>query len=382
MRVSRTARLAAFAGSLLALAVGARASSVTVAARDVHLCINLHDQDGVQAIGVAKRAGFPCYRKDATGAPLERQLASAGLKADLIVSDEPSPTGQLAAVAALAKAYPGSVELVEGRNEINNRPTRYGGFIDTGAFDQSGRSAIRLYMRDLLATVRASPELAKVPVLAHTDLHASDAPADWANAHAYDGATDSWPDYWPAQVAKEMALAMPGKPQALTEFGVKHAERAPYLLPQWVAASLLVGIDRLWLYELRDEPGDPYGLYTADWSPKPAAAIMAKLNALLTDRGRGRGGPPLTVTLADPAVNSVLVARSDGSYLHLLWRSWPDGRAHPLSWTYDKAAQVHVRMLPSSAGVVGIDRAWRQAAGQPATWEAYTDGVLILDVRP
>ena len=83
---------------------------------------------------------------------------------------------------------------------------------------------------------------------------------------------------------------MPGKPQALTEFGVKHADREPYLLPQWIAASLQAGIDRMWLYQLRDAPGDAYGLYNADWTPKPAVAVLAKLNRLLADTGAGRSG--------------------------------------------------------------------------------------------
>ena len=374
----------ALAGALaLAYATLAHATTVVVPASAVHLCINVHDQDAAQAVSAMRATSFTCYRKDATGAPLEAALAAAGFKGDYIVTDGPLPTGQVAKVSALAKAFPGSVEFVEGRNEVNNRATVYGGYKDTGGGDQSNRSAIHLYMRDLMTTVHADPNLAGVPVLAHTDIHASWAPADWANAHAYDGDTDSWPDYWPAQVAKEMAAAMPGKPQAMTEFGSKTTARQPYLLAQWVAASLQAGIDRMWLYELRDQPGDPYGLYNADWTPKPAADVIGRLNAVLADRGQGVATKPLGVTVSDPAINSVLIAKSDGSYVHLLWRSWPDGKPHPFTWSYDRATTVRAVMYPHSAALWTWDSfSWSKSAGQASDWNTYTDGVLVLQVKP
>lgn len=94
-----------------------------------------------------------CYRKDATGNPVETDLAKAGFAGDFIVTDRPTSTGQMAKVAALAQAVPGSVDFVEGRNKIINCATTYGGFTDTGGFDQSTRSAIHEYMRDLKSTV-------------------------------------------------------------------------------------------------------------------------------------------------------------------------------------------------------------------------------------
>ena len=179
-----------------------------------------------------------------------------------------------------------------------------------------------------------------------------------------------------------MAAAMPGKPQALTEFGVKHADREPYLLPQWIAASLEAGIDRMWLYELRDAPGDAYGLYNADWTPKPAVAVLAKLNRLLADTGQGGAAKPLGVTVSDPAINSVLIPKSDGSYVHLLWRSWPDGKVHPFTWAYDRAMHVTARMLPTPASTGLFDFGWSKRAGQPSDWLSYSGGVLVLEVRP
>lgn len=357
-------------------------ANVTVPASAVHLCVNVHDQDGVRAISAMRETGFTCFRKDATGAPMEAALAAAGAKGDYIITDGPQPSGQLAKVSALAKAYPGSVEFLESRNEVNNRATMFRGLTDTVGADQSRRQAIQLYDAALEASVRADPNLVGVQVLAHTDIHASPSSNDWANAHAYDGETDSYPDYWPWKAAQEMGSAMPGKPQALTEFGVKHAERQARLLPQWVAASLANGIDRLWLYELRDAPGDPYGLYNADWTPKPAIVVIRRLNAVLADRGVSPVRP-LAVTVSDTAINSVLIGKSDGSYVHLLWRSWPDGKVHPFTWSYDRNATVRAVMYPHSAATWVWDSfLWIKAAGQPSGWSSYTDGVLVLVVKP
>ena len=201
---------------------------------------------------------------------------------------------------------------------------------------------------------------------------------DYANAHAYDGDTDSYPDYWPATVAAEMAKAMPGSPQAMTEFGSKTQGRQARLLPQWIASSLQNGIDKLWLYELRDQGGDPYGLYDASWNDRGAVAPITSLNGLLKDTGSAFTPQPLNITTNDAGVNSVLIAKSDGSYVHLIWRSWPDGQPHPIQWTYDRDMQVIARGADGQVFAFP----WTKAAGQPNDWLTYVEGVIVLELRP
>ena len=176
----------ALAGVLaLACATLAHAATVVVPASAVHLCVNVHDQDAPQVVTSMRAAGFTCYRKDATGGAIENTLAATGFTGDFIVTDGPGPTQQMALVAKLAHAFPGSVGSVESRNEVNNRATSYGGFTDTTGGDQSKRQAIVLYDAALEATVNSL--LPGVPVLAHTDIHATYGATDFANAHAYDG---------------------------------------------------------------------------------------------------------------------------------------------------------------------------------------------------
>ena len=376
--------MSALSGVLaLACATLAHAATVTVPASAFHFCINIHDQDAPQAVSAMKAAGFGCYRKDATGAPLESALAAAGFKGDFIVTDGPAPDQQMAKVAALASAHRGSVEFVESRNEVNNRATVYGGYTDTTGANQSERRGILAYDAALVATVRGFPQLAGVPVLAHTDLHATPSSTDYANAHGYDP-NNSWglASYWMPQIAAEMTKAMPGKPQAVTEFGLTKATRAPYVLPQAVAQLLLSGVNVAYAYELRDAPGDPYGLYTADWTPKPAVAVMAKLNGLLKSVGSA-AAKPLGVTVSDTGVASLLIDKGDGSYVHMLWRPWPDGKVHPFTWSYSRSAKIQALMLASLASTaIWPDLTWSKAAGQPSDWSSYTDGVVMVSVRP
>ena len=372
------------AGALMLLgALGAQAQTTTVVpAAAIHLCLNVHDQDEPHAVSEMKALGFTCYRKDSTGAPIETELARAGITADFIASDGPGPTGQMSHIAALSRAFPGSVGFIESRNEVNNHQTVYGGFTDTVGFDQSQRHAILSYDAALEATANAMTP--GIPVISHTDIHATPSSNDYANAHAYDPANGyGLPSYWIGHSINEMNLAMPGKPQAVTEYGTTNAATAPIILPQTVAQLILSGVMHSWIYELRDLPNDPYGLFNADWTPKPAVPVMTALNAVLADPGGNVPIQPLGVKISDPAINSVLIPKTDGSYIQILWRPWPDGKVHPFTWSYSRAMRVRAVMYPHTGGnLIWSNFAWRKAANQPSDWNTYVDGPLVLELKP
>ena len=84
------------------------------------------------------------------------------------------------------------------------------------------------------------------------------------------------------------------------------------------------------------------------------------------------------MTTSDDGVNSVLIAKSDGSYVHLIWRSWTDGKTHPIQWTYDRNMQVIAR---GQNGQV-FSFPWTKPAGQPNDWQTYVEGVIVLELRP
>ena len=93
-------------------------------------------------------------------------------------------------------------------------------------------------------------------------------------------------------------------------------------------------------------------------------APVASLNGLLKDTGPAFTPRPLNVTTDDAGMNSVLTAKSDGSYAHLIWRSWADRQPHPITWAYDRA--IKVTAWGADGGVFRID--WSKGCGQNSDW--------------
>ena len=110
----------------------------------------------------------------------------------------------------------------------------------------------------------------------------------------------------------------------------------------------------------------------------PAASSRTRSNWGLFCTGPAFTPKPLNVATSDDGVNSVLIAKSDGSYVHLIWRSWPDGKAHPIQWTYDRSMQVTAHEADGQM----FTFPWTKAAGQPNDWLTYVEGVIVLELRP
>ena len=356
----------------------APAGSKSIDAQDIVLGVNIHPgYDAKATISAMRDIGFRHFRMDTTSSHLNDALAEAGMLGCYICSDAPpSVAGQLGILERLELRRPGAVAFIEGRNEVNNHRTVYGGFEDSVGGDQSKRSAALLFMRNLYKAAKSTPALKAKSVLGFTDIHPVAAECDIANAHAYDGDTDSWPDYWPAHVAQEMMRAMPGKPMALTEYGVKHFDRQITLIPQWIAASLLAGIHISYLYALQDD-SETYGVYDRLWAPKPVVEVLGKYGSMLAPKDKATSLHPLKVTIDEPGVNSVLVRRSDHAYAHLIWRSWPRQQPPMLSWSYDRPVSV----LCHADGAGLASKAWTLAANEVSHWRDYQGGVVLLELQ-
>ena len=182
------------------------------------------------------------------------------------------------------------------------------------------------------------------------------------------------------QVVKEMAAAFPGKPQVISEFGCTGAFQAPGL-PMWIASIIQAGASG-YLYALLDD-NEAFGLYDASYTAKRGQAPVARLMQALADGGTAFTPRPLNVSVSDPNVSSVVIAKSNGSYVHLLWRAWPDGNVHPFTWSYDRPMTVQAEMLASTGGTWIPDAfKWRKGAGQRSDWNNYMDGVIVLELTP
>ena len=258
-------------------------------------------------------------------------LCSAGFKMTpflngwINASDDLSSHAEFAATKSLEKRHHGCIENIEGPNEINNFPEHFAGL--------TGSSGAQAFQTALYARVKSDGVLRRKPVIGYTDVHPVDSPSDLANAHPYVG---SW---WQDLVIHQTAPQMPkGKPWAATEYGwstppktsdrtVTEAVQAQRVVAG-VAAMAANGFNPAFLYELRDEgvsvsDGEQhFGLFRSDWTPKPAAIALTHLLAETTDRGADAETfrpTPFAVTITDPHVKSLLLAKSDGSYVLLYW---------------------------------------------------------------
>lgn len=285
-------------------------------------------------------------------------LARAGIKFDFTV--RPDVTQSLAEITRVAAVSPGSIEAVEGFNEIDNWPVTYRGLKG----DAAGLAA----QQAIYAFVHGDASLAGVPVydLTGYDLQhvtSRTGAADYANQHVYpqNGEQPGYNangDAWMGAGIK--GLAKMGLPMVITEFGY-------FSLPQsgWYqigvdeesqAKGVLNGVfdaatsnvSRLYLYELLDEKADPrgvdagmhYGLFSFDNRAKPAAFALHNLIAILKandDTAPQRGdAKALHYTLSDlpPSARSLLLHKADGTFVLALWNEtpfWDRARGTPLS---------------------------------------------------
>ena len=356
-------------------------------ARDLRIGINIHPSYGApsQILLALRTAGFDRYRVDATPSLLNEALARAGLRGDFIVSDGPEPDGQLTILRSLQRSYPGSVEFVEGKNEVNNHRTTFDGVSDTSGSDMSMRAAIKAYMAELASNVHHDAVLMQAQVIDHSDLHPMFAAGDYVNDHVYDGGANKSLWWWAPHEVELMRKAAPGLPTAVTEWGFRTTgDKA--ITPQQQAASLVEGVASLlhagvlvsYLYALRDD-SEAYGIFTADWTPKPAVNALSALMMVL--RSEGEPSPKPLIVEADASdAHHLLVDRGGGRFAHLVWRP----EAHDvttLSWTYDRPVEAQAKMLVSPQATTFPEANALTRLGGAYQWKAYASGVLMIEVK-
>jgi len=165
---------------------------------------------------------------------------------------------------------------------------------------------------------------------------------DYGNLHNYPGGQNPGTLGWGAADAEgnsyggiawqmdNLAFDSPGLPVVTTETGYTNDLTVPGSVPQAISAvylprtilqQWLAGIKRTYLYELVSVGGEDYGLYAADWSPKPAVAALSNLTGLLSDPGPAFQPTALTYTIkgADTNLHHLLLQKRNGTYYLALW---------------------------------------------------------------
>lgn len=292
-----------------------------------------HVRDGIFADPAPQSSAFNQHFYQAIDAAVAQ-----GLHFDFVAGRPNNPTGtidQLVGVAA--NRLRAATEALEGPNEY-----------DAGQPPGWAR-ALRGYQQALFAAVRAQSALRGVPVVGPSLIGAtqgqlgglSDA-LDIGNIHPYSGGDP--PSRALLQRNLSAAAIVSGaKPTYATEVGFENALRATTgqaPVPEDVAGAYVLrtlldhfdaGVKRTYLYELIDEKPDPgalnpeqhFGLLRNDFSEKPAFTGVRDLLLLLGDPRPPEQLTPLSLGVRGPGVRSLLLQRTDGRHLMVLWTDAP-----------------------------------------------------------
>jgi hypothetical protein len=369
----------------------AAASAHAEPARD-RLGLNIHEwgvySDPKTVIADLTYLGIRHVRAGNTSnVDLLRTYARAGIKFDLVVGAQHfDPNVVLPRLAGLATAAPGTIEAIEGFNEIDHWPVTYQG--------ATGPDAAIAAMKALYVGVKADPRLGKVPVFDLTGVP-KDTPriGDYVNEHLY-------PNHAGNPLRDYATRLPPGTPKVITEIGnfslpadwpagkawwgspsmlgVDERTQAKSILNTYVAA-LWGGAYRVYVYELLDEAGDVkdatlrFGLFRLDNSPKPAAVAVHNLLERLGDASVA--SDPVAVE-APASVHHLVLRKSDGSWLVAIWNVvpfWSDDTG-PLD-----APAVPVAITPPKGTKVAS--VYDPLTGETSSQVAAPDHVVLVTLR-
>ena len=289
------------------------------------------------------------------------ELASDGFSFNLSFNADIST--QLALALRLEKGSPQAIASVEGPNEVNNDPVRFGGL--------TGVEAAQAYQAHLFRVVHSSPSLRGVEVLAYTNFPPSRGLADAVNVHSYAKGGHS-PGPQLASDTNIAAAAQPaGQPFYITEFGyptgvaggdvVDEDTQAALIMVGWLDA-FRAGARKVYLYELLDERPDSrrpydaeqhYGLFDAYGRAKPAAVAIG---TVLAYARQSAGAQPSTeslgVTVRGIGAKQLVLRRQDGSSLVAIWRETASASS-PVTFNVALATPADVRRIDVKEGRTG-----------------------------
>ena len=277
--------------------------------------------------------------------PAYEALAAAGIKFDFILpvywaSDTKHYPGVVnlpqfvSMLKSFVVAHPGSVLAIEGPNEINFQPAEY-----YGGSSYTDQAALQ---KALYSAVRANAVFNGIPVYNLTigstttsqfeALGNLSSYADFGNEHAY-SPNDQNPAGSLQYLLTFPEIDTPGLPVVITETGYETDVTATYSgVDQLVQAKLILdslmdafkaGVSKTYIYELIDEGGQYFGLFTAAGAPKQAAAALHNLTTIMADPDYTSSFAPnrLSYAVRNLPVNGseILLEKSSGTFDLVIW---------------------------------------------------------------
>lgn len=269
-----------------------------------------------------------------------RELAAAGVKADLILGDPRNGISTLDHMLSVVKTeLPNALDAVEGPNEFNAQGV------------SNWAEELREYQEHLYTAVKSDPSLSSLTVIgpsitswgAAEELGEISGMLDVGCAHPY---TSRPPETVVTEALERSAQTAGTKPAYTTETGyhtalnykstseaflpVTEAAQAVYM-PRAFLEQYRRGVSRTYSYELLDEFPDPklteresnFGLLRNDLSKKPAFVALQNLIAILKDTESSFTPGSLDYSLGgnQEDLRQLLLQKHDGSFYLALWRA-------------------------------------------------------------
>jgi hypothetical protein len=158
--------------------------------------------------------------------------------------------------------------------------------------------------------------------------------ADYANAHIYPAGA---PDVTIQQLNADAHLAAGSRQVIASEFGYNTSAVDQTQIAKWLLDGALDGMKngdvKTYFYALFDDVSGSFGLMNPDGSPRPAGEAVHNLTTLLQDNGGSFGPGTLDYTLDNTTSgdNSLLMAKSDGTYWLAIWNESDGGHSVTLN---------------------------------------------------
>jgi hypothetical protein len=345
--------------------------------------------------------GDPAYNQNEFG--YYGAISSFGIGFDLILDfvggADPNPMtpAVMAALRSLAASNKVTLDSFEGPNEVDING------------DKNWVADTRSFMQSLYPLNVQAGGVSKIPLLGASLAGPS---GDWAlmgnmtafedagNIHPY--ANTQYPSYnFATNLANELNVSG-SQTIYVTEAGWSNAMGATDNSPnvtEDVASryvgrlffeTLLQGWPRTYVYELVDEFSDPalktfqdhFGLFRSDYSAKPAAATIANIIALMSDKGYTFTPRPLSYSLTTPSptVHHLLFQKHDGSYWLALWQEVSDWRGWNAQGTQVTNPDVAVTLtLPTPAPSIVTYRPHDSQSPEQSTNNQLTVKLMVPD---
>jgi len=363
---------------------------------NVHLS-GLPASRAADIVGALEYLGVDLIRTGANAAMLEAggllsRLALAEVEFDILLPGRISPGVTIDALEQFAIAHPGSVQAIEGPNEVNNFPFTYEGL--------TGAAAGLAFFDDALAEIEGSSALSSVAKYDLTGVPQSDRlstlATDYVNLHPYPKLGKQ-----PYNVLAKALSLRPAEEKGvvITETGyhtgatgaaweaVDEITQAKLTL-NLLADAVRLGVAATYLYDLADKP-DPtgisvdanLGLFDQTLQPKPVATALHNLTSILKDDSVeaatfATDTFDYTLTGMPASGSSLLLEKASGVHALLVW-------AEPDIWNETTNASIQAplsRVKVHFAALFDVSVFDPLISDQPiATYQSVSD--FILPVR-